>query len=303
MLIVEHLRELTLQRPTHTPGQRHLSAASGLVCAHGRAYVMGDDEHALAVFSAAHTPGRTVRLFEGELPAGKKARKRLKPDTETLMLLPASRAWPQGALLALGSGSRPNRLRGAFIELGPAGEPQPPARLLDFSALYAPLLQRFAELNIEGAFIVQRELVLLQRGHQGGSPNASLHYPLSAFLRWLHGIGPAPAPQRIRRHRLGRVDGVPLSFTDGAALADGRWLFTAVAEATDDSVADGACVGSAVGVMTATGEVQTLFALPGREKVEGIAARQNGRTVDVCLVTDADDPGIASRLLRSRFAL
>lgn len=303
MLIIEHLRDLTLQRPTHTPGQWHLSAASGLVCAHGRAYVMGDDEHALAVFSDVGTPGRTVPLFEGKLPAGKKARKRRKPDTETLLHLPARRAWPHGALLALGSGSRPNRLRGAVIKLGPAGEPQPPAQLLDLASLYAPLVERFDDLNIEGAFIVQRELVLLQRGHQGGSPNASLHYPLSTFLRWLHGLGPAPAPQRIRRHRLGTMQGVALTFTDGAALADGRWVFTAVAEATDDPVADGACVGSAVGVVTVQGEVQSLFALPGREKIEGIAARISGRTVDLCLVTDADDPRIASRLLRSRCIL
>ncbi len=303
MLTIEHLRDLTLQRPARTAGHEHLSAASGLVCAHGRAYVIGDDEHALAVFDDARTPGRTVPLFEGELPADMKARKQRKPDTETLLLLPGSRVWPHGALLTLGSGSRPQRCRAAWIALGADGEPLPPARRLDLDALYEPLRQRFDDLNIEGAFISQREFVLLQRGHQGGSPNASLHYALSAVLRWLHGLGPAPAPQRIRRHRLGSVDGVALTFTDGAALPDGGWVFTAVAEATDDSVADGACVGSAVGVMTAQGEGQALFALPGREKVEGIAARVDGRTVALCLVTDADDPRIASRLLRSRFTL
>jgi hypothetical protein len=303
MLIIEHLCDLTLQWPTHTPGHKHLSAASGLVCAHGRAYVVADDEHGLAVFGDARTPGRTVPLFEGQLPAGKVARKQRKPDTETLLLLPASRAAPHGALLTLGSGSRPQRCRAVCIALGPDGEPLLPARRLDLAALYEPLLHRFGDLNIEGAFISQREFVLLQRGHRGGSPNASLHYALAAVLRWLHGSGPAPAPQRIRRHRLGTVNGVALTFTDGAALADGRWVFTAVAEATDDSVADGACVGSAVGVMTAQGTLQALFAVPGREKVEGIAARQHGRTIELCLVTDADDPRIASRLLRGRVTL
>jgi hypothetical protein len=303
MLIIEHLRDLTLGRHTHTPGQRHVSAASGLVCANGRAYVVGDDEHALAVFRDAEAPGHTLPLFEGKLPAGKKARKQRKPDTETLLLLPASPAWPHGALLTLGSGSRPQRCRGACLALGADGELLLAARRLDLTALYDPLRQRFGDLNIEGAFISQREFVLLQRGHRGGSPSASVHYALPALMRWLHGRGPAPAPQRIRRHRLGQVDGVPLTFTDGAALPDGRWVFTAVAEATDDSVADGACVGSAVGVMTAQGKVQALFAVPGREKVEGIAVRLFGRTVELCLVTDADDPRIASRLLRSRFLL
>ena len=303
MLNIEHLRDLTLDGHTHTPGQQHLSAASGLVCSQGRAYVIGDDEHALAVFRDACTPGHMVSLFEGKLPAGKKARKQRKPDTETLLLLPASRAWPQGALLTLGSGSRPTRCRAACIVLGADGELQPPAQLLDLTALYAPLHTRFDSLNIEGAFISQREFVLLQRGHQGGSPNATVHYALTAMLRWLHGLGPAPAPRRIRRHRLGKVEGVPLTFTDAAALSDGRWVFTAVAESTDDSVADGACAGSAVGVMSAQGDVQVLLALPGNEKVEGIAACQNGRTVELCLVTDADDPRIASRLLRTRFTL
>ena len=55
--------------------------------------------------------------------------------------------------------------------------------------------------------------------------------------------------------------------------------------------------------MSAQSEVQALLALPGGEKVEGIAARLAGRTVELCLVTDADDPRIASRLLRSRFML
>ena len=303
MLIVERLRELTLRRHTHTPGQRYLSASSGLVCAHGRAYVVGDDEHVLAWFDDARTPGRTAPLFDGALPAGKKARKRRKPDTETLLLLPASRAAPHGALMALGSGSRPNRRRGACVALAADGEPMAAVQQIDLTALYEPLGERFDELNIEGAFISRHEFVLLQRGHQGGSPNASLHYPLAAMLRWLRGVGRAPVPQHIRRHRLGKVQGVPLTFTDGAALADGLWAFTAVAEVTDDSVADGACVGSAVGVMTAQGAVQALFSVPGREKVEGIAARQAGRTLEVCLVTDADDPRIASRLLRGCLTL
>lgn len=303
MLTIEHLRDLTLDRHTHTPGLLHFSAASGLVCAHGRAYVVGDDEHALAVFHDADAPGQLVPLFDGQLPSGRKTRKQRKPDTETLLLWPAGRGWPHGALLTLGSGSRPQRCRGACIALAADGAVLPQPHRFDLTPLYEPLRRRFEDLNIEGAFISQRELVLLQRGHQGGSPNASVHYALTAMKRWLHGVGPAPAPQRVRRHRLGTVMGVPLTFTDGAALPDGRWVFAAVAEATGDSVADGPCVGSAVGVMTAQGKVQALFAMPGREKVEGIAARINGRTIELCLVTDADDPRIASRLLRGRVTL
>jgi hypothetical protein len=67
-----------------------------------------------------------------------------------------------------------------------------------------------------------------------------VRYRAGDVLAWLQDPAREPAAPRLREHRLPRVQGVALAFTDGAALADGRWLFTAVAEATDDSVADGA---------------------------------------------------------------
>jgi hypothetical protein len=297
MFCIEHLRDLTLRRATHTPGQRHLSAASGLVCANGRVYVIADDEHHLALFDDAHTHGRTVRLFEGRLPSGMKARKKRKPDTETLALLPGP------LLLTLGSGSRPNRCRGALIALDNDGRPRRPARQVDLSPLYEPLREHFDDLNIEGAFVSGRGFVLLQRGHAGGSPNASIHYALSSVLAWLFDGADVPTASRLQRHRLGSVAGVPLGFTDGAALPDGRWVFTAVAEATDDSVADGACVGSVVGVISAEGELLVRHAMPNDEKIEGIDARLRRGRIEFCVVTDADDPRIASQLLRGNVGL
>jgi hypothetical protein len=295
-LALHCVRELTLRQATHTPDQRHLSAASGLVCTHGRVYVIGDDEHHLAIFDDAHTPGRTLRLFGGDLPSGAKARKRRKPDAETLALLPSGRA-----LLALGSGSRPNRCRAALIALDARGQPQVPPRPIDLAPLHAPLRARLGDLNIEGAFFCGDEFVLLQRGHRGGAPNASVHYRAADLLAWLDGRAREPAALHVREHRLPQVQGVALTFTDGAALADGRWLFSAVAEATDDSVADGACVGSAVGLMSARGALKALWRLPDHDKVEGIALRERGGgAIDLALVTDADDRRVPSRLLVGR---
>jgi hypothetical protein len=297
VLSIEHLRDLTLHRATHTPGQRHLSAASGLVCADGRVYVIADDEHHLAVFDDLRTPGRSVRLFEGTLPAGVKRRKKRKPDTETLALL------PRGVLLTLGSGSRPRRCCGAWIVLDAEGCPRRPARQVDLVPLYEPLRAHFDDLNIEGAFVCGREFVLLQRGHAGGSANASVHFALNRVLAWLFEGADAPVARRVHRHRLGSVNGVPLCFTDGAALPGGRWAFTAVAEVTDNSAADGACVGSMVGVMSAEGELLARHAMPHAEKIEGIDARLRRGSLTLCLVTDADDPRVASRLLRCRITL
>ena len=69
---------------------RHLSAASGLVCAHGRAYVIADDEQHLAVFHDLASAGELHRLLPVDLPLPQPARKRLKADLETLFLLPSA---------------------------------------------------------------------------------------------------------------------------------------------------------------------------------------------------------------------
>ncbi len=308
-LPLQHLRDLTLQQATHTAGQHHFSAASGLVCAYRRAYVMADDEHHLAVFEDRHSPGRLWPLFAGQLPSDKKARKRAKPDTETLLLLPAPSAAstksnaqgrpqrPHGALLSLGSGSKPKRCRAVCLALDALGEPLPTTlRHIDLQALYAPLQSRLGDLNIEGAFFSGSQFVLLQRGHAGGSANLSLRYSAAQALAWLDGLADAPALQAIQHHDLGDLHGVTLTFTDGSALPGGAWLFSAAAEDTQNTVADGACLGSALGVMSSDGELQALLPLPGTIKVEGIAARRWRGQTQVCLVTDADDPQVASQM-------
>ena len=130
-------------RPLQLPGG-HLSAASGLVCIGQRLFVIADDENSLAVFDVAtDAPGRLLRLFAGELPAAHAERKAAKADLEALAQLPPFDGCPHGALMAFGSGSRPNRMRASSIALDAGGEPQTPARDIDLAPLYAPLQERF----------------------------------------------------------------------------------------------------------------------------------------------------------------
>ena len=93
---------------------------------------------------------------------------------------------------------------------------------------------------------------------------------------------------------------MPLCFTDGATVPGGGFAFTAVAEDTDDSYADGTCTGSAIGIAGADGRLQALWRLEPVLKVEGIAARIIRKTIELTVVTDADDVAIAARLLRVR---
>lgn len=290
-LPVHRLRPLSLGLHAHSRGLAHLSAASGLVCAHGRAYVIGDDEHHLALFSDRSSPGQLLRVMAGELPAAKAARKRRKPDFESLV------HWPDDALLlALGSGSRNNRDRGVAVTLTADGVPQAGARPFDLAPLYDALRARLGALNIEGGFVLGDEMVLLQR-HQAGQASMSLHYRRSDWQGVVDGRTAPLQPHAVRPFELGSIDGVPLAFTDGAALPGGGWVFTAVAEDSDNSYADGPCRGSAVGVVAADGQLQALRRLAGDDKVEGIAVRVDAGGTALFMVTDADDPAQPSWLL------
>ncbi|MEO5844143.1 MAG: hypothetical protein ABIQ33_04820, partial [Caldimonas sp.] len=275
----------------HPGGRRFLSAACGLVRVQGRLYVVADDELHLGVLDVGSTrPVRLLRVLAGRLPADAKPRKKRKPDFETLMFLPASGDRPGGALLALGSGSRPNRMRGAILPLDAAGDPAGAVRPVDIEPLYRALTERFAELNIEGAFVAGGSFVLLQRGGASG-PSAVVRFDLLHALAWLDGHQRrAPLPRNVRNCDLGSAEGTPFGFTDGAALPDGTWVFSAVAEARDDAYQDGPCVATAIGVCDRDDKVRFIEKIAPKRKIEGVAARRVGARLRLSVVTDADDP-------------
>ena len=294
-------RKLTLEPGAHPRGLSFLSAASGLVRVRDKLYVVADDEHHLGVFGVdGNEPLKLVRLLDGELPASARKRKARKPDFESLLLLPASDESPHGSLLALGSGSRPNRFVGALASLDAHGDVRGPARPVDLKPLYADIFERFAGLNIEGAFVTGDALMLLQRGKVVGE-SAAIRYDLVEVMAWLAGRRPgALRACSVRRVDLGAVNGVAFAFTDGAALPGGSWVFSAVAEDRDDSYDDGPCVAAGIGICGSDDRVRSFERLVPTRKVEGIEANVIGTTALLRLVTDADDPDRAAELLETR---
>lgn len=289
MLDTRVIRELLVDGAAGA-GPTHLSAASGLVQSGSRLFVMADDEHHLAVFDlSTREPGRLIAAFDGDLPQPHAARKAAKPDCEALLRLPAFAGCPHGALMAMGSGSRPSRQRGALWALDAAGTIAGPVRTIELAPLLAPLHGLIPDLNIEGAFVQGEALCLLQRGNGASAINARIAFSGLEVQRWLGEAGPVPRPVSIMRFALGAIDGVPLSFTDGTALPGGDWLFSAAAEDTSDTYTDGRCAGSAIGLVDAGGTIRSLQRLSLRCKVEGITASVVGQTLDVSMVTDADD--------------
>lgn len=306
-----------------------VSAASGLVRVDDHWCVIADDALALAAYPVHRpdAPPRLYPLFPGRLPAEPKARKKVKPDLESLAALPACDVAPHGALFALGSGSRPNRMRGVLLLLAAHGclpathAPAPPApagdaraasatapavRPVDLTGLYTRLSAVLGEINIEGAAVWNDRLVLLQRGKNRGSADpgnalviVSLARALEALAAGTSGtdatIG-ADALEDIVPIALGTRDGVPLGFTDASALPDGRLLFVAAAEDTDDAYEDGAVAGSAVGMLAADGRLLWTEPVAGSAKLEGLAAECDGDTIRLALASDADDPDVPSML-------
>ena len=305
MIVATELRALDLspERPAKQPS--YISAASGLVCVGSNIYVVADDELHLGVFSAGDLEsGRLIRLFAGDLPARRTERKRQKPDLEAVVFVPAFEGFSYGALLAFGSASRPNRARGILFGLDPQGAVSGSPEELDMFPILGPLHQTFPELNIEGAAAVGDELLLFQRGNKRHIDNAIIRYPLLQFLDALRGSDTvAFAPSTIRRVDLGSIEGIPLCFTDASALSGDQVAFCAVAEDTEDAYHDGRCVGAAIGIAGKDGQLLALHQLERPYKVEGISARLVNDTLDVLLVTDADDPAIPAKLLSASLVL
>ena len=251
--------------------REHITAASGLARAGHNLYVVADDRHSLAVFDLrSGEPGRVVPLGTD---AGALA-KPLKPDLEAVTVV------PEGGLLVLGSGSTARRRSGVLWPLdddgGLTGEP----RRVDLGPLYDRLAGELLDLNIEGAAASGDRLLLFQRGNGPGGVNAVITLDLS------RGMSPG-AVESIERHDLGDVGGVRLAFTDACADGD-EILFTAVAEAGEDTYEDGALAGAVVGVL---GGATELVEPP--VKVEGIEVVPGG----LLLVADPDDPDLSVPLL------
>lgn len=281
------------------PGSRpFLSAASGLLKVAEEFYVVSDDSLHLAIFSQnSNVPGRLVRLFTGDLPEHPVARKKVKPDLEILLQLPAFPGYPEGAIFAIPSGSKENRTKAALI-------PLPSQRILgndvlevDFSQLYEFLSKEIPDLNLEGAIVYQNQLLLFQRGNSESACNAIVHLELVEFLKELSATGRISARsfEKIQSVELGEIKGVAFGFTDAALCGDEVW-FLAAAENTKSTYTDGVYIGSLLGKLAADLTVVQFYALDCPFKPEGLWLEKDGDKTNFYLVTDSDNASIASNL-------
>jgi hypothetical protein len=278
-----------------------LPSASGVEIIGPTAYVISDDAPFLYMLDAATlAPAGQVQLFEtadfgtGRIP------KVSKPDLESM----AAIVGPGGAagLLLCGSGSRPNREIGYFVGLPAAGASAQPrfVQRLDLAPLYAQLRAQLppgTTLNIEAAATSATELLLLQRSVDGG-PAVLFALPLEALTHLFEPRWAGPGAVRKLVFELPLLEGYAAGFS-GATFVDNKLFVTASVEGTTDAVADGAVLGSFVGVVDMAAQKAAFARLTWADsriylgKVEGLAVR---RTLapghyELLLVTDDDQGG------------
>lgn len=277
----------------------HVRAASAVVRVGPGHVVVQDDALFLGALSPDGVTATTLPSDDGRrLFDDGRGNKMHKADLE------AACTWstPHGTfLVAFGSGSTPRRERLLVARCAPEGLGDPvfhPAGPL-YAALRAHLPPG-AELNVEGALRTSDgRLRVIQRGNGLLAVDAVLDVD-GAWLDALLGEGRGGGPRVVgyARWSLGDIDGVRLTFTDGAPLSGPRWLFSAAAEASPDAVADGPVAGSAVGwADEAGGAWAPLTDASGALvpcKLEGLTLVRPG---EVWGVVDADDPDTPSELL------
>jgi hypothetical protein len=301
MIKLKPARNLTLTQPLGDNRYAHLSAASGLVKLGDWFFVVADDEKFISVFQNNDlAPGIPHRIIEGNFPQEVEARKKIKHDFEVLTLLPISQQHPFGALLVLGSGSAKQRKQGAIIPF--IEEPNLKAapilgdvEIIDLDPVYDAFKNEPGKINIEGAAIVGKHILLFQRGNKNNQ-NALIKIKLKHFLASATGKNNDTPEYQLTGFDLGAIDGIPLCFTDATALPDGSIIFTAAAENTIDAYVDGACMGSAIGFINADGELIDITPVDLPIKLEGIEAEFSSERINLWLVSDPDNPSLPGQM-------
>ena len=290
------LRDLEVSRPDGSDRAPYIESASAVVRRGDFAYVVGDDELDLAVFTISSTePGELRPALPGELSDDAGERQGEKPDLETLSILPPFEGAPYGAILGLGSGSDADggRDRGFSARLGADGSLAGDPEVIDLHPLYELLRGEVERLNVEGAAVLGDRFWLFHRGNAGGR-NVVAELALSEVMGSLTGDRSLEADElrAVRAYDLGALGGTPLCFSDATPLTDSEIAFTASAE--DE---DGAIHGSVVGTIAADGAVRRLRTIDERWKVEGVHAAIDTGVIDFVFVCDQDSDAEPSPLL------
>ncbi|MGH7554087.1 MAG: DUF6929 family protein [Longimicrobiales bacterium] len=286
----------------------HVRAASGLTHVGDRLAIVQDDSNFIILVDPRVADVRYLPLPRG--PGGARqfdddrGNKRFKLDLESCTAVPSSNGT---AIIAFGSGSTAEREQVAWV-VDPASD-SARVELRRAQSFYLALRAetRFSgsQLNLEGVIYEGGRIRLINRGNGARRDglvaiNATVDLDWKSLERYL--LDPlheaVPPLLDVTTYELGWLDGVPLGFTDAAALGSSV-LYTAAAEISPDVTLDGPVVGSAIGIISGDSARWTPLRTADGElfggKVEGITIDPK-KPGTVYLVVDRDDPAQASEL-------
>lgn len=269
-----------------------LSGVSSLIVVKDELLIIRDNSLSAYVFDPnTFQFKRFIKLFPGSLPQGQKKRKKVKPDLEAATILPGNNLTPHGGVLLIPSGSKINRHQGALIALKADGSLSEDIRSIDFADLFAALRLRIKKLNIEGAAISGKYLILAQRGNSKKAQNALIKINLQCLLQISSsGILSDKCLEKIVPVDLGNEGNIKYTFTDLFPINDTTLTFLAAAEDTQDSYLDGSTHGSLIGEIDLDGKVSLTQKVSSKFKFEGLTRINN----IFYLVNDADNDDTAS---------
>jgi hypothetical protein len=301
MIGLRKVRDLSIVDENGRQRSLPIAAASALLMVGNYLLVLSDDERQMAVFDAeGDDPGSLIGVMEGRTPDGANERADQKPDFECMAHLAPFDRFEHGAVIALGSGSAPDRDKATVLPLESDGHPTSDFEIVDLGPLYDHLRGEIDDLNIEGSALVGDNFRLLQRGNGPHGRNARVDVEADALRSAVIGGEPISpdAVQAIEFYDLGLLKGAPLCFSDASPLGDERMAFIASAEVSDGNL------GSSLGVMDPRGIVVFNEPVDHELKLEGLAARTTGDgRVHLLMVSDADDPDQPSPLMETYLRL
>jgi hypothetical protein len=273
-----------------------ISSASGLVKIGPRLFIIADDELTLAEYTENGERIGTYPIPGEALPSEHRARKKKKPDFESLFFLDALHWAPGGALVAWPSFSEPTRAKVAVFPLAAGSGRVCPAEVYVLGSFAKKVATILAEPNLEGAAFVGETLWLFQRGNGISGENGLISLPFPNARAFLSGGGRAETHEFLPID-LGDLDGVRLGFTDGVDLPDGTLLALASAEASASTYEDGKVSGSAILRIQITGSrprAERIAVFTETKKFEGMAIETSASGWRIWLIDDADDRERAS---------
>ncbi|MSP58987.1 MAG: hypothetical protein EXR72_01370 [Myxococcales bacterium] len=286
----------------------HVRAGSGLAWSGEKIFVIQDDADYIAVIDGA--AGGGAAGFRLRSPSGGKDKAGGHLQLEAVL---SARDWRGDFILAFGSGSSASRRGIARVRLG-GGDTE--LGVVETPKFYQGLeeIAEFATttLNIEGVALLPKAMDgrdgvrLFHRANgkargDGQRLNATVDIRLDALLGYLDRCKRDPAStlgtdfSNVRRYDLDEIGGVPFTFTDAATLEDGRIVYIACAERSEDADVDGECLGTCLGVIDPDGSARYSVVVerdgsPSLRKAEGIAVTSDKSAFIVIDPEDAEKP-------------